>query len=179
MPEVDRITEEGKKAIINLLNKAMQVEYDMILNYPRIMDQIKNIDKSQSEEFINNCERLGKDSFRHATIAIKLIEELGGKPEFDTLVIDRMIDIKKALIDQLEKEKLVMAVYQNAKRAAQANQVKTRGFFGKLLSGREESRNEVSRDKVIKILTDLQNDEWGHIKRIENALLHMNIKPEE
>ena len=103
MAEVDRITEEGKKAIINLLNKSIQVEYDMVMNYPRIMDQIKNIDKSQSEEFINNCERLGKDSFRHATIATKLIEELGGKPEFEMLVIDRMIDIQKALIEQLAR----------------------------------------------------------------------------
>ena len=54
MSEIDRITEEGKKALVDLLNKSIEVEYGMILNYPRILDQIKNIDKSQREEFINN-----------------------------------------------------------------------------------------------------------------------------
>ncbi|MBA7706119.1 hypothetical protein ES703_114965 [subsurface metagenome] len=150
----------------------------MVMNYPRIIDQIKNIDKSQSEEFINTCERLGKDSFRHATIVTKLTEDLGGKPNFEMLVIERMIDVQKALIEQLEKEKSVMSIYQDAKRAAQANQAKAKGFFGKILSGTEESHGDISRSRVIEILTGLQNDEWGHIKRVQNALTQMNIKPD-
>ncbi len=179
MSEVDRITEEGKKAIIDLLNKAIQVEYGLILNYPRILDQIVNISRSQSEEFANSVERLGKDSFRHATVVTKLIEELGGKPDFEVVVIDRMIDIKSMLIEQLEKEKLVMLIYQDAKHIAQKNQARANGFFGKLLSIREEPRGDVSRSKVIDILTGLQNEEWGHIKRVEIALTQMNIQPDK
>ena len=179
MPEIDRITEEGKRAVVDLLNKSLQVEYGMILNYPRILDQITNIDKSQSEEFTVNVERLGKDSFRHATVVAKLIEDLGGKPDFETVVIDRMIDIHSMLVEQLGKEKLVMSIYQDAKRIARTNQVQAKGFFGRLLSGREESGGEISRSRVMEILTGLENDEWSHIKRIENALIQMNIKTEQ
>ena len=179
MPEMDRITEEGKKAIIDLLNKSLRVEYGMVMNYPRIIDQIVNIDKTQSEEFINNCERLGKDSFRHATVVAKLIEELGGQPQFEIVPIDRMIDIQRALVEQLGKEKAVMSIYQDAKRIAQTNQAKTKGLFSRLLSLREESQSDVSRSKVMDILTGLQNEEWGHIKRVENALTQMNIQAEK
>ena len=133
MALIDRITPEGREAIVDLLNKSIQVEYGIILNYPRIMDQIKNIDKSQSAEFTNNVERLGKDSFRHATIVAKLIEELGGKPEFEMVVIDRMIDIYSMLVEQLAKEKLVMSIYQDAKRIAHTNQLKSQGGLSKLL----------------------------------------------
>jgi len=179
MAEVDRITDEGRKAIADLLNQSLQAEYGMILNYPRIMDQIVNIDQSQSEEFANNVERLGKDSFRHATIVAKLIEELGSQPAWEMVVIDRMIDIRSMLVEQLGKEKLAMSVYLDAKHIAQTNQTKAKGFFSKLMSPREEPRGDVSRSKVIDILTGLQNDEWSHIKRVENALIQMNIKPEE
>jgi len=178
MSEIDRITEEGKRELVGLLNESLQVEYGVILNYPRILDQITNIDKSQSEEFTGNVERLGKDSFRHATVVAKLIEDLGGKPDFETVVIDRMIDIQSMLVEQLGKEKLAMSVYQNAKRIVQTNQAQAKGFFSKLLSGREESGREISRSKVMEILTGLENDEWSHIKRVENALIQMNVKTE-
>ena len=118
MPEIDRITTEAKKTIVGLLNKSIQAEYGMILNYPRIIDQIKNIDKSQSEEFTTNFEHLGKDSFRHATIVSKTIEELGGKPEFEMVVVDRMIDIYSMLVEQSAKEKLAMSIYKEAKMIA-------------------------------------------------------------
>ena len=179
MAEVDRITEEGKKAIINLLNKSLQVEYGVILNYPRILDQIVNIDKSQSAEFANTVERLGKDSFRHATVVARLIEDLGSKPDFETVVIDRMIDIHSMLIEQLGKEKSAMSIYLDAKRVAQENQAKAKGFLGKVLSFKEEPQRDVSRSKVIEILTHLQHDEWSHIKLVENALIQMNIEPEK
>lgn len=128
MAAIDRITPEGKKAIVDLLNQSIQVEYGLILNYPRIMDQIKNIDKFHSEEFANSVERLGKDSFRHATIVAKLIEELGGKPEFELVVIDRMIDIQSMLVEQLAKEKSVMSIYQDAKRIGQYTSSKISGY---------------------------------------------------
>ena len=72
-----------------------------------------------------------------------------------------------------------MSIYQDAKHIAQANQAKAKGFFGKLLGSGEESRTDVSRSKVIEILTGLQNDEWSHIKRVETALLQVDIKPKE
>jgi len=40
---VDRINEDGKKAIVRLLNKSIEVEYAFIFNYPRLIDQLVNI----------------------------------------------------------------------------------------------------------------------------------------
>jgi len=179
MSEIDRITKEGKEAIVKLLNDCLDVEYGVILNYPRILDQIINIDTTQSEEFAANVERLGKDSFRHATIVAKIIEELGGKPDFETIVIERMIDIHSMLVAQLGKEKLAMSTYKDAKRIAETSQAKAKGFFGRLSSGREESEDNISRSKLIEILTGLESDEASHIKRVETALIQMNIKPEQ
>ena len=177
MAKIDRITEEGKEAIVDLLNKGIRVEYGMVLNYPRILDQIVNIDKSQSEEFINNAERFGKDSFRHATIVAKLIEELGGEPEFEILTADRMIDVNKALVEQLGKEKLAESLYKEAGLIAQSNQAKAKGLFGKLMSMGEEPKKGVNRSEVIEKLKRLELAEMGHTKRVETMLLQINIEP--
>ena len=40
---VDRINEDGKKAIVRLLNKSIEVECAFIFNYPRLIDQLVNI----------------------------------------------------------------------------------------------------------------------------------------
>jgi len=179
MAKIDRITEEGKEAIVDLLNKGIRVEYGMVLNYPRILDQIANIGKSQSEEFMNNAERFGKDSFRHSTIVAKLIDELGGEPEFEILTIDRMIDVDRALVEQLGMEKLAESLYKEARLIAQHNQAKAKGLFGKLMSIREEPKKDVSRSEVIERLKRLEVDEMGHIKRVEIMLLQIEIEPEK
>ncbi len=179
MAGIDRITEEGKEAIVDLLNKGIHVEYGMVMNYPRILDQVVNIDKSQSEEFSNNAERFGKDSFRHSTIVAKLIEELGGEPEFEMLAIDRMVDIHSLLVEQLGKEKLAESLYKEARLIAQNNQAKEKGLFGKLMSIREEPKKEISRSEVIEKLERLELDEMGHAKRVETMLIQINIKPEQ
>jgi len=179
MAEADRITEEGKKAIIDLLNKAIEIEYGLILNYPRILDQIETIDKSQSEEFTGNVERLGKDSFRHATVISRLIEDLGGKPAFETVTIDMMIDVNSMLVEQLGKEKLAAATYKEARLVAETNQAKEKGMFGKLFKKEEESKRGVSRTVVINTLKGIEMDELSHAKRIENSLIQMNIEPKE
>ncbi|MFC1903915.1 hypothetical protein ACFLW9_03425 [Chloroflexota bacterium] len=38
--EVETISKDGKVALITLLNKAIKIEYDMITNYPRIIDYL-------------------------------------------------------------------------------------------------------------------------------------------
>ncbi len=177
MAKIDRITEEGKETIVDLLNKGIHAEYGMVMNYPRILDQIVNIDESQSEEFINNAERFGKDSFRHSTIVAKLIEELGGEPEFEILTIDRLVDIHSLLIAQLGYEKLAESLYKEARLIAQNNQAKKKGLFGKLMSIGEEPKKDVSRSEIIEKLKRLELDEMGHAKRVETMLLQVNIKP--
>jgi len=179
MPKTNRITKEGGEAIVDLLNNALQVEYGVILNYPRIIDQLVEIDKATDKYLIYNLERLGKDSFRHSAVVSKLIEELGGKVMWEMVVIDRMIDISSMLAEQLEKEKLAMATYEDAKHIAQKNQVESRGFWGKMFLRRAEIRNNVMRSKVIDILTRLQREEWEHIEMVQTALSQIGAKPEK
>ncbi|MFC1940786.1 ferritin-like domain-containing protein [Chloroflexota bacterium] len=179
MPKINRITQEGKKAIANLLNTALQIEYGVILNYPRIIDQLVNIDKATDKNLINNLERLGKDSFRHSAVVSKLIEELGGKVEWEMAAIDRLIDISSMLSEQLEKERVAMSIYEDAKHIAQKNQAKSRGFWGKMFLRRMEIRNDIMRSKVIDILTKLQYEEREHIKLVEVTLSQIGTTPEK
>jgi len=180
MAEVDRITESGKKAIANLLNQAWQVEYGLILNYPRILDQLINIDQVPDEQFTWDFERLGKESYTHAGLVIQLITQLGGEPQWGVEITDRMIDVGGMLALQLEKEKSALSIYQQAKLVAQQNQAKGKGFLGRLVTwGDEESREFVSRSTVINILNRLTNDEMGHIKLAERLILASKKEPEQ
>ena len=108
-----------------------------------------------------------------------MIEELGGEPEFEILTIDRMIDVNKALVEQLGKEKLAESLYKEARLIAQENQAKEKGLFGKLMGIREEPQKVVSRSEVIEKLKRLELDEMGHTKRVEIMLTQINIKPEK
>jgi len=180
MPEVDRITESGKKAIAHLLNQSVQVEYGLILNYPRILDQLTNIDRVSDEQFTRDLERLGKESFRHSGMVGKLIVQLGGEPQWEIEVIDRMIDVGNMLALQLEKEKSALSIYQQAKLVAQQNQARAKGFLGGLITwGGKESREFVSRSTVINILNRLTSDETGHIKLVERMILELKKEPEQ
>ena len=42
--EIVSITDEAKEAIVELCNKSVTLEYDMIVNYPRIIDHIRNFE---------------------------------------------------------------------------------------------------------------------------------------
>ena len=77
--KVETIKEPGKEAIVALLNKALQVEYGMILNYPRIIDKLVIVDKINDEQLNKDLEQVGKDSFRHSGAVGKLIGQLGGE----------------------------------------------------------------------------------------------------
>ena len=180
MAEVDRITESGKKAIANLLNQSLSVEYGLILNYPRILDQLTNIDRVPDEQFTRDFERLGKESYKHSGLVIQLIVQLGGEPQWGVEVIDRMIDVGNMLALQLEKEKSALSIYQQAKLIAQQNQAKGKGVLGRLMTwGGEESREFVSRSTVINILNRLTNDEMGHMKLAERLILELEKEPEQ
>jgi len=95
--EVETIKENGKKAIVDLLNKSLQVEYSFILNYPRIIDNLVII-KIHDEQLIKDLEHVGKESTRHLGSLGQLIVQLGGEPEWQIEVIDRMVDVDRMLV---------------------------------------------------------------------------------
>lgn len=177
MSEVDRITDSGKRAIADLLNKSLQVEYGMLLNYPRILDQIVRIDEITDKLIPGNLEMLGKESLKHAGMIGQLVVQLGGEPQWDIKVIDRMIDIGSMLVQQLGKEKAVLLLYQQAKLVAQQNQVKAKGFLSGLIKwGDGESRDVAKRSDTISTLSGLINDETRHIQVVKNMIAAWDIE---
>ena len=176
MSEVDRITENGKKTIVDLLNKSLQVEYGFIVNYPRLIDQMVNIDEIPDKQLPEDLERLGKASFRHAGEVIQLIGRLGGEPDWRVEPIDRIVDMGSMLAQQLKKEKLAQSIYQKAKHVAEQSQVKSGGFLGRLRTlSNPELRNVTERSDTIRILEHLAAQEYTHIRLVEDIIAVLNI----
>ncbi len=179
MSQVDEITEKGKKGIVGLLNQLLQVEYILIFNYPRIVDQLVNIDQV-SEESVSDLERLGKESVRHSGLVAQLIVQLGGEAQWAIEPIDRMTDVGSILAIQLEKEKVAKFLYQQAGHMVQENQAKAKGFLSRLTIWRgEESRDFLSRSDVISLLNRLMYDEMGHKKVVERIIFELKTEPKK
>ena len=148
---VDRITEDGKKAIVSLFNKSIEIEYAFIFNYPRLIDQLVNIEPIIQESVAKKLELLGKESVQHAHWIMQLIEGLGGEPQLLFELIDRMTDIPSLLLEQLEREKLVQSLFQQAKLVAEQNQAK--GILAKMKTMRAVLPGMVKeRSRTIRIL---------------------------
>ncbi len=171
---VDRITESGKKSIINLLGKSIEIEYAFIFNYPRLIDQLVNIERITQERVAEKLELLGKESIQHAGWIMRLIENLGGESQLPVEVIDRMTDIPGLLLKQLDKEKLVLSLFQQAKRVAEQNQVE--GILAKMKTKGALSPGSVAeRSSTIRILERLEIDEGKHIGLVQNIISELNL----
>ena len=108
---VDRITQDGKKAIVSLLKKSIEVEYAFIFNYPRLIDQLVNIEPITQERVAKKLGFLGKESIQHASWIMRLIEDFGGESQLPIEVIDRIVDVPSLLLKQLEREKLAQSLF--------------------------------------------------------------------
>ena len=171
---VDRITESGKKAIINLLAKAIEIEYTFIFNYPRLIDQLVNIEPITQEGVAKKLELLGKESVQHAGWIMRLIENLGGEPQLPVEVIERITDIPGLLLKQLDREKLVQSLFQQARRVAEQNQVE--GILAKMKTKGALSPGSVAeRSSTIHILERLEIDEGKHIKLVQDIIAELNL----
>jgi len=171
---VDRITEDGKKAIVSLLNKSIEVEYAFIFNYPRLIDQLVNIEPIIQERVAKKLELLGKEPVQHAGWIMRLIENLGGEPQLPIEVINRMTDIPSLLLKQLDKEKLVQSLFREARRVAEQNQVE--GILAKMKTmgvGPPDIVKE--RSRALRILERLEIDEGRHIPLVQNIISELNL----
>ena len=178
MPEVDRITEDGKKAIIRLLGESIKIEYAFIFNYPRLIDQLVNIEQIPQERVAEKLELLGKESVQHAGWIMRLIEDLGGEPQLPFEVLDRMTDIPSLLLKQLDKEKSVQSLFQQAKLVAEQNQVK--GIWAKIKTMDIGAPGMVKeRSRTIRLLERLEIDEGRHIVLVQNIVSGLNIQTEK
>ena len=171
---VDRITEDGKKAIVSLLNKSLEIEYAFIFNYPQLIHQLVNIERIPQKGVVKKLEFLGKVSVQHAGWIMQLIKGLGGEPQLPVGVIGRMTNIPSLLLEQLDKEKLVQSLFQQAKLVAEQNQAK--GILAKMKTMEVGARDMVKeRSRTIRILERLEIDEGRHIKLVQSIFSELNL----
>jgi bacterioferritin (cytochrome b1) len=176
--KIESIKESAKKAIIELLNKQLQVEYAFIINYPRIIDKLIAVDKINDEQLNKDLERLGKDSTRHLGSVGQLIVQLGGEPMWQIEVIDRLVDVDNLLDHQLKKEKVALSLCQEAKRVAERNKVKVkvRDFLGRLIRVEDELPYDVlNASDVISTLERMIIDETHHIRLVHDSIATLNM----
>ena len=172
--EVETISEDGKKALVALLNNAIQVEYGLMQNYPRIIDYLVNYEKINDEMFVSDLERLGKDSVRHLGWIVDIIKSFGGESIWQMNPIERLFDARKVGNQQLEKEKMAVEMYKEAIRLARRNvvKVKVEDFYGKLIRTNKHGLQEevLEASEVIDRLERIEVDEINHVKTVHGML---------
>ena len=172
MTEIITITDFAKKAVAKLCNESVVVEYDMILNYPRIIDHIVNFEKIKDDQLVNDIDKLGKDSLGHYGIMDRMIRSLGSEIAWLPNTLPRLVGVDYVLEQQLEKEKAARDLYTEARKIAMANKttVKVGGIFN-IFRGKDMSEEDVvSYEQVIHDLDRLISDETRHIRVVEDSL---------
>ncbi len=173
MSDVDRITDDGKRAIVSILNKGLAVEYTHILNYPRFIDQIVNINEVPDDNpSVVVLKRLGEESVRHANMVMALITQLGGQPHLVVEPVKRMSDVLGMCQKQMEKEKENLLLFQQAKAVAQKNQMKTsKSILSEIINVIKDRPSDIiERSHMIKLLTKLENDEARHMRLLDDVI---------
>ena len=92
--------------IVDQLNKALKLEYSIIIHMPRIASGIED------EETKEKALILGSTSIKHADTVANAISTLGGNPEwaFESIPVGKnLVEIFKK---QLDKEKLALQLHQ-------------------------------------------------------------------
>ncbi len=177
MPETDRITENAKRAMIDVLNRIIQTEYAFIMNYPRLIDQIVAIEEVPDQQIVADLERLGKDSTEHLGIVGQLITRLGGETLWRVNVIGRVIDVDRLFEQQVELEKAAMPMYLEAKRLAQDNPVRSTALGKRLRAILGTEPDPAPRGETIRLLEHLASQERTHLRLIEDILATYRAMP--
>lgn len=92
--------------ILDMLSQALELEYSLIVHYPRIASSIPD------EETRKLVHQLGSDSIGHADAVANTITKLGGVPHWSFGPFPEETDIVKTFEVQLEKEKLALQLHR-------------------------------------------------------------------
>ena len=170
--EIVTITDQAKKAISELCNKSVITEYDMILNYPRIIDHIVNFEKIKDGQLTKDIDKLGKESLGHFGIIDGMIRSLGAETVWLPSTLPRLVDVASILERQLEKEKIVRDLYTEARKIAIANKttVKVGGVFNLFRTKDISERDIIPFEQIIRNLDRLILDETRHIRIVEDSM---------
>ena len=96
----------GSSELLGLLNQTLELEYTLIIHYPRIASAIRDQETKQL------AQSLGTASIGHADTVAKAITRLGGTPHWSFGSFPTEMDLKKIFEGQLEKEKLALKLHQ-------------------------------------------------------------------
>ncbi len=172
---MESIKESAKKSIVELLNKSVQIEYDFLFGYPRVVDKLVNIDKIHDERLIENIEVVVKESIYHFDEIDKLIRKCGGETIWHINVVDWSVDVEEMLFQLLDKEKWVISWYQAAKRVAEQNKVKASGLLNGLTGSVDKlPEGFVDVNELISMLDRHIVEEEKHIRLVEDSINRLN-----
>lgn len=95
---LETIKESAKKSIVELLNKSLQIEYDFLFGYPRVVDKLVNVDKINDEQLIENIELVVKESLLHFDEIDRLIRKCGCETIWHINVVGWSVDVEEMLL---------------------------------------------------------------------------------
>lgn len=98
--------------ILELLNKALELEYSLVVHYPRIASTISD---GKTRELALS---LGTDSVKHADIVARAVSSLGGDPVWSFEPFPAETDIVRLFRRQLEKEQQALRLHEESTLAA-------------------------------------------------------------
>jgi len=168
MFDADHITEDARRRIVAMLDEVLNVEYNLIISSPRLIDRLIQIDKIPSEKIPTSLKRLGDDSMKHMGQSIHLVKTLGGEPHWGFEALEFLADPIVVLQKQLNLEKFAMETYRKAKKTADENAVKglpraLKNFFPGTATG-------LSRTAVMEMLEGMAKEEEIHIQLVNSTI---------
>ncbi len=179
MFEDGRLTESAKRSMIILLNKSLEMEYAYTVNYPRLIDQLLNSDRipDPDKRLRRSLEDLGKRSVEHFHWTARLIEDLGGEPQWRIAAIDRIVDVPAMLLTQLENEKASVALFEQVKNVAEHP---TGGVLARMKTMLDGGPGHATgRSSTIRLLEQMSRDEEEHVAMLKNIISELNFQAEK
>jgi bacterioferritin (cytochrome b1) len=106
MEPMDNKKLNASHELLDALNRTLELEYTLIIYYPRISERIKDVETKQL------AQSLGTASIGHADTVSRAITKLGGRPNWTLGPFPQEKDLRKIFQEQLEKEKLALKLHQ-------------------------------------------------------------------
>jgi len=176
--DIMTITDDAKRAVADLCNKAILVEYDIIFGYPKIIDHMANFEKLEDKQLLHDVEILGKDSLGHYKTMDILITRLGYEPVWQAGVLPRIVGVVDVMENQLDKEKFAIATYTEARKIVlnYKKKVRVRNIFGKIIRVRDGIGEDLlTADEIVNSLNILIADEVRHARLVEDSIATLNM----
>lgn len=103
---MDKKKAAADSKLLDVLNQTLELEYTLIIHYPRIASAIQDAETKQL------AQSLGTASIIHFDTVTNAITKLGGTPRWSFEAFPEELDLKKIFQIQLEKEKLALKLHQ-------------------------------------------------------------------